>query len=319
MRAMGRPLAPSSLARPAAPGRPLRSGVSLASGGSTRSPRQQAAMRPAADTYRADRPVVSPPPRRGRHPHPRWCDRRRQRPRRHQAAPLQRVVRARASCRCARSSWPSPPARPVSPGWPDSRVSGCSATSSCWPSRPTCPAPVPAPHVVSPPLAARALPPTVPASTVPPRLRPPLPVAGPRPPRSMMRGTTMTRCSSPPGASTAVLAPRLPRLPRPDRRRVAARSTTSAGTRRCGAMPVPLPVAPKPPARVGGARTLAPPASSTATRCSCLVSSRSCAVSARTLGAASPSGHPPSDRHHRYTAGRLRGCSSVGRAQQSHC
>ncbi|MFV0306618.1 MAG: hypothetical protein ACK5OX_02610 [Desertimonas sp.] len=46
MRAMARPLAPSSLARPAAPGRPLRSGVTLASGGSTRSPRQQAALAP---------------------------------------------------------------------------------------------------------------------------------------------------------------------------------------------------------------------------------------------------------------------------------
>lgn len=46
MRSMARPLAPSSLARPAAHGRPLRSGVTLASGGSTRSPRQQAALTP---------------------------------------------------------------------------------------------------------------------------------------------------------------------------------------------------------------------------------------------------------------------------------
>jgi len=47
MRGIGRPLAPSALARPAAPGRPLRSGVSLAGGGNPRSARQQAALRPA--------------------------------------------------------------------------------------------------------------------------------------------------------------------------------------------------------------------------------------------------------------------------------
>jgi len=47
MRGIGRPLAPSALARPAAPARPLRSGVSLAGGGNPRSPRQQAALRPA--------------------------------------------------------------------------------------------------------------------------------------------------------------------------------------------------------------------------------------------------------------------------------
>lgn len=68
MRSMARPLAPSALARPAAPGRPLRSGVTLASGGSTRSPRQQAALRPVVENPRTSDPVrrarVSDPPAR---------------------------------------------------------------------------------------------------------------------------------------------------------------------------------------------------------------------------------------------------------------
>ncbi len=54
MRAMGRPLAPSPLARPAAAGRPvMRSGVRTHGLGTTRSAGQQAAVRPRPDVARA--------------------------------------------------------------------------------------------------------------------------------------------------------------------------------------------------------------------------------------------------------------------------
>jgi hypothetical protein len=63
MRSMARPLAPSPLTRPAAGGRPpLRSGVTIASGGSVRSAGQQAAMR--AD--RVDSARTPDPAARGR-------------------------------------------------------------------------------------------------------------------------------------------------------------------------------------------------------------------------------------------------------------
>jgi len=53
MRSMGRPLAPSPLARPAAAGRPvMRSGVKTHGSGSTRSARQQAAVRPHPEVAR---------------------------------------------------------------------------------------------------------------------------------------------------------------------------------------------------------------------------------------------------------------------------
>jgi len=53
MRSMGRPLAPSPLARPAAAGRPvMRSGVTTHGSGSTRSARQQAAVHPHPEVAR---------------------------------------------------------------------------------------------------------------------------------------------------------------------------------------------------------------------------------------------------------------------------
>jgi hypothetical protein len=62
MRGMARPLAPAPLARPAATGRPLRSGVTLAGGGNVRSAGQQAAMRPAGVEHA--RPSAGPARRR---------------------------------------------------------------------------------------------------------------------------------------------------------------------------------------------------------------------------------------------------------------
>ena len=244
MRAMGRPLAPSSLARPAAPGRPLRSGVSLASGGSTRSPRQQAAMRPAADTYRQ----ADPSARRTR------AD---VATRTHggaiAAAGEQESMKRRRAQRVVRVG-----RRVGVLGLPGrhhqlgrGRLGGRAVVPR--PARLHLPARAAGQHVPAPDRPARR-----PSAS----RRQSAPADGPRQHRAAAPAPRRRRAAPAPVDAAwdddddgfeptprQFRGARAQSAPAPARwRRAAVGSTTSAGTRRCGARPVPLPVAPRPPA-----------------------------------------------------------------------